>query len=237
MKGVIISAGLGTRLRPITNFISKNLLPVYNKPLIYYPIETLIKAGVGEILIVVNKRDINQYKELLKNGEDFNMPISYTIQHEQKGTAHAVGCAEEYANGENIVVINADNIFEDDFNFKDFKHGAKIHLKEVPDPERSGVAEIRDGKIISLEEKPKKPKSNYVMCGLYLYDKDVFDIIRTLKPSPRGELETPDLLDVYLKRGKLDFSIINGFWIDAGTFDSMLEAGNLVKKKLLKEQF
>jgi len=234
MKGVIVSAGLGTRLRPITNLISKNLLPIYNKPMIYYAIETLIKGGVDEILIVISKEHTEQYKKLLKNGEDFNINITYTIQHEQKGTAHAVGCAEEFANGENIVVIFGDNIFEDNFNFKDFKSGARIHLKEVPDPERLGVAEIKNGKIVSLIEKPKEPKSNYGICGLYLYDKNVFNYIRTLKPSARGELESPDLLDIYLKNGKLDYKIVKGFWIDTGTFDSILEASNLVKKKLLK---
>lgn len=235
MKGVIISAGLGTRLKPVTNIISKNLLPVYNKPLIYYSIETLKKAGVDEILIVVNKRDIEQYKLILGNGEEFNIPISYEIQHEQKGTAHAVSCSEEFANGEGIAVIFADNVLEDDFDFSDFKEGARIHIKEVPDPERSGVVEIKDNKIISLEEKPKFPKSNYIMCGLYLYDSNVFNFIRTLKPSARGELESPDLLNIYLKKGKLDYKIVKGFWNDAGTFDSMLEAGNMIKKKLLKQ--
>jgi len=234
MKGVIISAGLGTRLRPITNIISKNLLPVYNKPLIYYSIETMKKAGVDEILIVVNKRDIGQYKLILGNGEEFDIPISYAIQQEQKGTAHAVLCSEEFADGGSIAVIFADNLFEDDFNFSDFNGGARIHIKEVPDPERSGVVEIKDEKIISLEEKPKFPKSNYIMCGLYLYDNNVFDFIRTLKPSARGELESPDLLSIYLKMGKLDYKIVNGFWNDAGTFDSMLEAGNMIKKKFSK---
>lgn len=231
MKGVIVSAGHGTRLRPVTNIISKNILPVYDKPMIFYAINTLKKAGVTEILIVVNKAHIDQYKTLLKNGEDFNIPISYTIQEEQKGTAHAVGCAEEFANGENIVVIFADNIFEDDFNFRDFKEGARIHLKEVPNPEELGVTEIKDGKIISMEEKPKEPKSNYGMCGLYIYDKDVFDYIRTLKPSARGELESPDLLTIYHEKDKLDYRIVEGVWIDAGTFDAMLRASNFVKNK------
>lgn len=232
MKGVIVSAGLGTRMKPITNIISKNLLPVYNKPMIYYSINTLIKAGVTEILIIINKKHIEQYKTLLKNGEEFNISISYTIQEEQKGTAHAVGCAEEFANGENIAVIFADNILEDDLDFRDFKEGARIHLKEVPNPEIFGIAEIKDNKIISLEEKPKNPKSNYCIIGIYVYDKDVFNIIKTLKPSDRGELEITDLNNVYFKRSKLDYKIVKGYWNDAGTFDDMLIASNLVKKKI-----
>tara|TARA_Y100000034_G_C6904801_1_gene419519 strand:+ start:655 stop:1353 length:699 start_codon:yes stop_codon:yes gene_type:complete len=232
MKAVIISAGLGTRLRPITNIISKNLLPVYDKPMIYYGIETLKKAGITEILLVVNKAHIDQYKSLLKNGEEFNIPISYTIQEEQKGTAHAVGCAEEFANGENIAVLFADNILEDDLNFRDFKEGARIHLKEVPNPEIFGVAEVKDNKIISLEEKPQNPKSNYCIIGVYCYDKSLFDNINTLKPSARGELEITDLNDIYFKKGKLDYRIIKGFWNDAGTFDDMLIVSNLIKKKL-----
>lgn len=232
MKGIIVSAGLGTRLRPITNIISKNLLPVYDKPMIYYAINTLIKAGVTEILIVVNKAHIDQYKTLLKNGEDFNIPISYTIQEEQKGTAHAMGCAEEFAKGENVAFMFADNIIEDDLDFRDFKEGARIHLKEVPNPEIFGIAEIKDEKIISLEEKPENPKSNYCIIGIYVYDKNVFDYIRILKPSGRGELEVTDLNNIYFKNNKLDYRIIKGYWNDAGTFDDMLIASNLVKKKL-----
>ena len=234
MKGVVISAGLGTRMRPITDIISKNLLPVYDKPMVYYAINTLIKAGVDEILIVVNKKYVNQYKTLLKKEEEFKIPITYAIQEEQEGTAHAVSCAEKFADNENIAVIFADNIFEDNFNFRNFKYGARIFLKKVPDPHRFGIAEIKNKKIISLEEKPKKPKSNYAVVGMYLYDNNIFDYIRTLKPSARGELEITDLNRIYLKKGKMDFSIVKGFWIDAGTFDSMLEAGNLVKKKLTK---
>jgi glucose-1-phosphate thymidylyltransferase len=231
MKGIIISAGLGTRLKPVTNIISKNLLPVYNKPMIYYPISTLLNAGVDEILIVVNREHLWQYKQLLGNGEEFNIKISYTIQEEQKGTAHAVGCAEEFANGESIAVIFGDNIFEDDFDFRNFEEGAEIFLKEVPDPERFGIAEVKDNKIISLEEKPQNPKSNYCIVGMYLYDKNVFDYIRTLKPSTRNELEITDLNNIYFENNKLCYKIVNGFWIDAGTFDAMLEAGNLIKKK------
>lgn len=231
MKGVIVSAGLGTRLKPITNIISKNLLPVYNKPMIFYSIETLKKAGVTEILIVVNKLHIDQYKTILKNGEDFNIPISYTIQEEQNGTAHAVGCAEEFAYGKNIAVMFADNIIEDDLDFKDFKEGARIHLKEVPNPEIFGVAEIKDNKIISLEEKPKNPKSNYSIIGIYCYDKDVFNYIKTLTPSGRRELEITDLNNIYFKNNKLDYRIIKGYWNDAGTFDDMLIVSNLVKNK------
>lgn len=231
MKGVIVSAGLGTRLRPVTNVISKNILPIYDKPMIYYSINTLIKGGVTEILIVVNKEHINQYKTLLKDGEDFNIPISYTIQEEQNGTAHAVNCAEEFAKGENIAVIFADNIIEDDLDFRDFKEGARIHLKEVPNPKIFGIAEIKDDKIISLEEKPENPKSNYCIIGVYIYDKNVFEYIKTLKPSDRGELEITDLNNIYFNKNRLDYRMIKGYWNDAGTFDAMLEAGNFVKNK------
>lgn len=234
MKGVIISAGLGTRLRPITNIISKNLLPVYNKPLICYSIELFVKAGIKDILIVVNSRDIGQYKNILKNGEEFNVNIDYTIQHEQKGTAHAVRFAEDFAGNDSIAVIFADNIFENNPDLGDFEGGARIFLKEVKDPERFGIAEIKDNKIVSLEEKPKNPRSNYCIVGLYIYDNTVFDRIRTLKPSYRNELEITDLNGTYFKDDKLDFSIIKGFWIDAGTFDAMLEAGNMIKKKFSK---
>lgn len=162
-----------------------------------------------------------------------NIPISYVIQDEQKGTAHAVSFAEEFADNENIAVVFADNIFENDFDFRDFKEGARIFLKQVPDPEKFGIAEIKDGKIISLEEKPKESRSNYAIVGLYLYDNKVFDIIRTLKPSARGEIEITDLNNAYFKMNQLDFSIVRGFWIDAGTsFDHLLEASNLIKKKL-----
>ena len=231
MKGVIVSAGLGTRLSPITNIISKNLLPVYDKPMIYYGIETMKKAGVTEILLVVNKLHIGQYKKLLKEGKEFNIPISYKIQKELKGTAHAVGCAEEFAKGEKIAVLFADNILEDDLDFRDFKEGARIHLKEVPNPEIFGIAEIKNNKIVSLEEKPKNPKSNYCIIGVYVYDKNVFGIIKTLKPSPRGELEITDINKTYFNKGKLDYRIIKGFWNDAGTFDDMLKASNLIKNK------
>ena len=230
MKGVIVSAGLGTRLNPITRIISKNLLPVYDKPMIYYGIETLKKAGVTEILLVVNKLHIKQYKKLIKNGKEFNIPISYTIQKKQKGTAHAVGCAEKFAKGGNIAVLFADNILEDELDFRDFKEGARIHIKEVPNPEIFGIAEINDNKIISIEEKPKNPKSNYCIIGIYAYDKDVFNYIKTLKPSARGELEITDLNNIYFNKGKLDYRIIKGFWNDAGTFDDMLIVSNLIKK-------
>ena len=235
MKGVIISAGLGTRMKPITNIRSKNLLPVYNKPAVYYSIEAMKKSGVDDILLVVNKRDIRQYKKILGDNNEFGVKISYAIQHEQNGTAHAVLCAEKFAGNENIAVMFADNIFEDNLDFEDFEEGARIYLKEVQDPERFGIAEVNNNKIISLEEKPKFPKSNYCITGLYLYDRNVFDYIKTLKPSVRGELEITDLNNIYFKNDKLDYRIVKGFWVDAGTFDSMLEAGNLMKKKLLKK--
>ncbi len=237
MKGVILAGGLGTRLYPCTKVTNKHLLPVFNKPMIYYPLLTMVNAGLKDIMIVTGGNYAGDFLRILGNGKEFGLKdISYTYQEGEGGIADALRLAENFAEGEKIFVMLGDNIIEDDVSndikeFEQQKDGAKIFLKEVPDPERFGVAEIKDGKVVNIEEKPKKPKSNLAVIGLYLYDNTVFDIIRTLKPSARGELEITDVNNAYIKKGKMTYSIIKGWWTDAGTFESLLRASNLVAKK------
>ncbi len=245
MKGVILAGGLGTRLLPLTKVTNKHLLPVYKKPMIYYPLETLVKAGIKDIMIVTGGESPGDFLKLLKNGKEFGLKeIHFAYQEGAGGIAEALSLAEDFADGQKIIVILGDNIFEDDISLfvKEFEAqefeisgkkvgGAKIFLKKVPDPERFGVAEIKNGKVISIEEKPKKPKSNYAVTGLYMYDNQVFDVIRTLKPSERGELEITDVNNFYIRQGTMTYEILKGFWTDAGTFDSLLKAALLLVKK------
>jgi glucose-1-phosphate thymidylyltransferase len=237
MKGVILAGGLGSRLYPCTKVTNKHLLPVYNKPMIYFPLMTMIRAGLTDIMIVTGGSYAGDFLRILGNGKEFGLKdISYTYQEGEGGIADALKLTEDFAEGENIFVILGDNIIEDDIteNIKMFerqKIGAGIFLKEVSDPERFGVAEIKDRKVINIEEKPKKPKSNYAVCGLYLYDNKVFNIIRKLKPSDRGELEITDVNNEYIKNGEMSYSIIKGWWTDAGTFESLFRASKLVAEK------
>lgn len=236
MKGVILAGGLGTRLYPLTKITNKHLLPVYNKPMIYYPLEALIKAGIHDIMIVTGGNNAGDFLRLLGNGRDFGLKhINYTYQEGEGGIADALSLAEYFAGGEPICVILGDNILEKTIkkaveNFKRQKVGAKILLKEVPDPERFGVAEIENGKLIRIVEKPKKPKSNLAVIGVYMYDSKVFDIIRTLKPSERGELEITDVNNAYIKEGTMTYEMVEGWWTDAGTFQSLLRANILVSQ-------
>jgi len=237
MKGVILAGGKGTRLLPCTKVTNKHLLPVYNKPMIYYPLRTLINAGIKDILIVSGKGHAGDFLELLSNGHEFGARLSYAVQEEAGGIAQALGLAEDFSDRKKIVVILGDNIFEDDIkpyvkSFKKQKKGAKLFLKEIPDPERFGVAEIKNGKILKIEEKPKKPKSNLAVTGLYMYDGKVFDIIKTLKPSQRGELEITDVNNFYINQGTASFEILKGFWSDAGQFESLFKAAQFVRKTL-----
>jgi glucose-1-phosphate thymidylyltransferase len=234
MKGIILAGGHGTRLMPCTKVTNKHLLPVFNKPMIYYPLQTLIDAGIKEILIVSGPGHAGHFVNLLGSGKEFGVKLSYEIQDEAGGIAQALGLAEDFADNEEIAVILGDNIFEDKFNFSDFKGGAINFLKGVPDAFRFGVAEVKDGSIVSIEEKPKKPKSNYAVTGLYIYDKEVFDIIKTLRPSGRGELEITDVNNHFVKKGKMKAKFVEGFWSDAGTFDSLMRASNLVYEKQKK---
>ena len=238
MKGIILAGGLGSRLSPCTKVTNKHLLPVYDKPMIYYPIMTLVNAGIKYIQIVTGGNNAGDFLRLLGNGKEFGLKdIAYTYQEGEGGIADALKLAENFAEGEKIFVILGDNIVQDNAgeHVRDFINqpkGAKIFLKEVPDPERFGVAEIKDNKIVSIEEKPQNPKSNYAVCGLYMYDNEVFDIVRKIKPSDRGELEITDVNNEYIKRNSMTYSILKGWWTDAGTFQSLYRASRLVAKDL-----
>src|ERR1700756_184028 len=234
MKGVVLAGGTGSRLNPLTRVTNKHLLPVYDKPMVTYPIQTLVNAGIHEILLVTGGKNAGEFLRLLGNGRDFGLKhLNYTYQEGEGGIAEALGLAEYFASGEPICVVLGDNIIENDIcqaveNFKKQKEGAKILLKEVEDADRFGVAEIRGDRVIGIEEKPKKPKSNYAVVGIYLYDSTVFQKIRRLKPSGRGELEITDVNNFYIDEGKLTYEILDGWWTDAGTFESLLRANNLV---------
>ncbi len=234
MKGVILAGGLGTRLYPLTKVTNKHLLPIYDKPMIYYPIQSLINAGIDDILIVTGGNHAGDFLKLLGNGKEFGLRhINYTYQEGEGGIAQALGLAEFFASGEKICVILGDNIIEKNIrraveNFQTQKKGAKILLKEVPDPQRFGVAELERGRITRIEEKPKQPKSQYAVIGIYLFDQEVFNFIRTLKPSGRGELEITDVNNRYIEKGLMTWDILEGWWTDAGTFESLLRANQLV---------
>jgi glucose-1-phosphate thymidylyltransferase len=234
MKGVILAGGLGTRLYPLTKVTNKHLLPVYDKPMIYYPIQTLINAGIDDILIVTGGNNAGDFLKLLGNGKEFGLKhINYTYQEGEGGIAEALRLAEFFASGEKICVVLGDNIIEKNIrravkNFQKQERGAKILLKEVPDPERFGVPELREDRILRIEEKPKEPKSQYAVIGVYLYDSDVFNITKTLKPSRRGELEITDVNNQYIEKGLMTWDILEGWWTDAGTFESLLRANELV---------
>ena len=234
MKGIILAGGLGTRLHPLTKITNKHLLPVHDKPMIFYPIQTLINAGIQDILIVTGGNNAGDFLRLLGNGKDFGLKhVNYTYQEGEGGIAAALRLAEYFADGEKICVVLGDNIIEKNIrqavqSFTRQPDGAKILLKEVPDPHRFGVPIIEDGRIIGIEEKPKVPRSQFAVVGVYMYDPDVFRIIQTLKPSARGELEITDVNNEYIRRRNLTYEILDGWWTDAGTFESLLRASNLV---------
>jgi glucose-1-phosphate thymidylyltransferase len=237
MKGIVLAGGLGTRLFPLTKVTNKHLLPIYNKPMIYYPIEKMVEAGVRDILIVTGGKNAGDFLRLLGNGKQFGLNhINYTYQEGEGGIAAALSLAEFFADQQPICVILGDNIIENSIapfveNFKRQGSGARILLKEVHDPQRFGVPEIEGARIIRIDEKPEKPASGYAVTGIYMYDYRVFDIIKTLKPSKRGELEITDVNNSYIKESKMQFDILNGWWTDAGTFESLLRASNLVYQK------
>jgi glucose-1-phosphate thymidylyltransferase len=231
MKGIILAGGTGSRLFPLTKVTNKHLLPVYDKPMIYYPLETLINAGITEIMIVSGRGHAGHFLELLGSGIEFGVQLTYEIQEGAGGIAQALGLAEKWANNESVTVILGDNIFEDSVrdDVHSFTQGAQVFLKAVQDAQRFGVAEIADDRIVSVEEKPEKPKSNLAVTGLYIYDAEVFRIIKDLKPSARGELEITDVNNVYIRQGSMSYSLLRGFWSDAGTFDSLVRAGVIVQ--------
>jgi len=234
MKGVILAGGLGTRLYPLTKVTNKHLLPVYDKPMIYYPIQTLINARIDDILIVTGGNNAGDFLKLLGNGKEFGLRhINYTYQEGEGGIAEALRLAEFFATGEKICVVLGDNIIEKNIrkaveNFRRQKEGAKILLKEVPDPQRFGVPDLKGDRIIRVEEKPENPKSHYAVIGIYLFDQEVFNFIKTLKPSDRGELEITDVNNQYIGKGLMTWDILEGWWTDAGTFESLLRANQLV---------
>jgi len=242
MKGVILAGGLGKRLLPCTKVTNKHLLPVYDKPMIYYPLRTLVNAGLKDIMIVTGGSNAGDFLRLLCNGREFGLKdISYTYQEGEGGIADALRLAENFIDKDKVVVMLGDNIIKDDISnaVKDFEKqdkGARIFLKEVSDPERFGVAEIEGGRVINIEEKPKKPKTNYAVVGLYMYDGDVFEIINNLKPSDRGELEITDVNNEYIRRGTMTYSILEGWWTDAGTFESLFRASHLVREALTDDK-
>ena len=236
MKGVVLAGGTGSRLFPLTKITNKHLLPVYDKPMIYYPIQTLVDAGIRDILVVTGGKNAGDFLRLLANGKEFGLThIDYTYQEGEGGIAEALNLARHFADGSRICVILGDNIIETSIRnavdgFKRQESGARILLKEVPDAERFGVAEIRGDRVVNIEEKPEKPKSNFAVTGIYMYDESVFEKIEKLVPSGRGELEITDVNNAYIREGNMTFSYLDGWWTDAGTFESLLRAGNLVSQ-------
>jgi len=235
MKGVVLAGGGGTRLYPLTRITNKHLLPIYDKPMIYYPIQTLVNAGITDILIVTGGNNAGDFLRLLGNGREFGLKhINYTYQERAGGIAEALGLAEHFADGQKVVVILGDNIIEGNIckavrAFEQQERGAKVLLKEVPDPENYGVPVLDGNRIVKIEEKPAKPATNFAVLGIYMYDSTVFDIIKTLKPSGRGELEITDVNNAYIEAGTMTSDILEGWWADAGaSIDAYLCANNLV---------
>jgi glucose-1-phosphate thymidylyltransferase len=242
MKGVVLAGGTGSRLFPLTKITNKHLLPIYDRPMIYYPIQTLVDAGIQDIMVVTGGRNSGDFLRLLSNGKHFGLKhINYTYQEGEGGIADALALAEHFADGQQICVILGDNIIEGSVRqaadrFRQQPEGAHILLKQVHDAERFGVAEVEAGRVIGIEEKPRRPKSNFAVTGIYMYDATVFEKIRTLVPSGRGELEITDVNNAYIREGSMSFSFLDGWWTDAGTFDSLLRAANLVAQLVDKKK-
>lgn len=256
MKGIILAGGTGSRLSPLTRVTNKHLLPIYNLPMIYYPIRTLTDAGIDDILIITGREYAERFIELLGSGSEFDTDFTYKIQDDAKGIAHALRLAKRFVKEDNMAVILGDNIFEDRFDFSDFREGSRIYLKRVPDAQRFGVARLRieiasiykdiECKLIEIIEKPDMTKVDnelidvngfgYAVGGIYLYSNDVFDKISCLKPSARGELEITDLNNMYIKEGRMDFKIMTGFWSDAGTPESLYYTCSFIRNKIIQEK-
>ncbi|MHC4641140.1 MAG: sugar phosphate nucleotidyltransferase [Planctomycetota bacterium] len=236
LRGIVLAGGTGTRLMPLTKVTNKHLLPVGQKPMIYYPIEKMTSIGIEEILIVTGIEHMGDVVSLLGSGKQFGCRFTYKVQDEAGGIAQALGLAENFTQGKPVVIILGDNLFEASLKdhadrFISQKTGARVLLKQVPNPKRFGVAQVSEGRIIGIEEKPKKPKSDYAITGIYFYDNSVFDIIRALKPSARGELEITDVNNAYIEQGQLAYDMLDGWWTDAGTFESLDRANDLVVKE------
>ena len=234
MKGVVLAGGLGTRLRPLTAVTNKHLLPVYDQPMIHYPIRTLVNAGITDIIIVTGGNSAGDFLKLLGNGKAFGLKhLNYTYQEGEGGIAEALALVEHFAGGDPVCVVLGDNIIETNISsaVRAYRHqggGAKILLKKVPDPQRFGVPEVTGRRVVRIEEKPELPKSEFAVIGIYMYDERVFEIIRTLKPSGRGELEITDVNNAYIDLNEMTWEELDGWWTDAGTFESLLRASNLV---------
>ena len=241
MKGIVLAGGLGTRLAPLTRVTNKHLLPVFDQPMVHYPIRTLIEAGITDILIVTGGNSAGDFLKLLRNGAEFGLNrLNYAYQEGEGGIAAALGLAEHFADGGPVCVVLGDNILEKNIGafIRKFRHqgsGAKILLSEVPDPQRFGVPVFENDRVARIEEKPADPKSQYAVIGVYMYDNRVFEIIKTLKPSGRGELEITDVNNSYIESGDLSWDVIEGWWTDAGTFDSLLKASNLIAELRARE--
>ena len=242
LKGVILAGGLGTRLFPLTKITNKHLLPVYDQPMIYYPIQTLVDAGIKDILIVTGGNSAGDFLRLLGNGRAFGLKhLNYTYQEKEGGIAEAIGLAEHFVEGEKVLVMLGDNLIFEPIQgeveaFKRQRSGAKIFLKKVSNPKAYGVAEVKGGQVLNIVEKPKKPKSDLAVIGIYMYDNEVFEIVKTLKPSARGELEVTDINNAYIRTGTMTYSVLKGFWADAGeSIEALAEANRRVyeyRKKL-----
>jgi len=231
MKAVILAGGSGSRLEPCTKVTNKHLLPVYNKPMIFYVIEKIKELGITEIIIVIGIEFASHFPMILKHGEDFGIKINYVLQDEPLGIAHALYLTKEYVKNDLVCVVLGDNIFEDKIDISNFQGGARIFLKEVEDPQRFGVATIQNDKVLCIIEKPECPETNYAVTGIYLYDNNVFNIIKMLKPSARGEYELTDVNNIYIAFGQMSSRLLKGYWTDAGTFDSLLNASCLIKNR------
>lgn len=237
MKGIVLAGGAGTRLRPLTKVTSKQLLPIYNKPMVLYPIETLVRAGISEILVIIAPNNAGDFLKLLGNGSAYNCKISYEIQEKPEGIAQALSIGKNFIGKDSVALILGDNLYGDDFtaDIKNFKTGGKIFAKKVADPERFGVVEFnKEMKALSIVEKPSSPKSDYAVTGLYLYDNTCLQKITQIKPSARGELEITDINNLYLKEGKLAVTFVNSYWLDCGTFESLYQANTLMRQKQIE---
>jgi glucose-1-phosphate thymidylyltransferase len=236
VKGIVLAGGLGTRMLPLTRITNKHLLPVYDQPMVYYPIRKLVQAGIHDIMIVTGGNSAGDFLRLLRNGKDFGLErLHYIYQEGEGGIAEALGLAKDFAEGDRIVVILGDNIFEDDItpfvrSFSAQAEGAKILLKAVDNPNRFGVAELKENRVVGIEEKPARPKTDLAVTGVYMYDAQVFEFIKTCKPSARGELEITDVNNAYIRQGTMTFDLLKGWWTDAGTFESLFRATMLVRQ-------
>lgn len=235
MKGVILAGGTGSRLMPMTRITNKHLLPVYDRPMIMWPLQTIIDAGIKDIMIVSGKGHAGHFLELLGSGKDLGISLSYAVQEDAGGIAEALQLTEDFSkDNSSLAVILGDNIFENNLDVRNFENGARIFLKEVSDPERFGVATLNGEIVTSVEEKPKNPKTNYAVSGFYIFDNTVYDKIRSISRSARGELEITDVNNLYIKDGKMEARFVDGFWTDAGTISSLYHASTLIKQKYYK---